>query len=294
MMKDNQFSLSDHDEATNNIEFALSKKVEYLNQLREAIKQQDDRLVYQLINQSRYAQLLLKKRSVSEMAVQEELVVKDYPQIQQYLSLKLISYLRDAYPFFYFEEMTVGKFKIHFGNWWDRKEFGYLDVLNVEFKFDEEELAKLAKSFELESTNKRVNTDKINQISTQNKERQELVDSQDERDAEKDKIREEMKRNSQEKGRPWDAGRIREERRVLKERLTKLTEMDEEANSAYQDIKSSETDVLSLAKEDTLIGYERQSVIGVFGDFEKFTKHNNELYSNYLSHLISQKRQVTE
>lgn len=56
--------------------------------------------------------------------------------------------------FFTFEETGIGQFQFFFGNWWGRRLFGTLDILNVSFEFDEVEYQKLAKSFALEEENK--------------------------------------------------------------------------------------------------------------------------------------------
>ena len=68
--------------------------------------------------------------------------------------------------------------------------------------------------------------------------------------------------------------------------LSKLTDLDEAANNAYQKIRENEEKVLNLSKEDTLLGYEKQSIITKFGTFENFIDHNNSLYRDYIADLI--------
>ena len=167
MADSNQFNLSDHDYATKELSNSLISKIEYLKVLNDAIDEQDDRLVYQLIDGQRYSKEILKaKHSVADIE-NESLILDVHDKISAFLSKKLITYLREMYPFFYFEEIGVGRFQFYFGNWWGRRLFGELDVLNVEFKFNAEEYEKLSRAFELEVENKRYNTDEINKISEQ-------------------------------------------------------------------------------------------------------------------------------
>ena len=90
-------------------------------------------------------------------------------------------------------------FNFILGNWWGRRLFGTVDVLNVEFHFDKREYEKLSKAFELEYENKRLNSDAIERLSKENERLQSLIDSQDERDQQKEKLRAQIKAVSQEK-----------------------------------------------------------------------------------------------
>ena len=60
MANSNQLSSLDHKEATENLTQAILAKVTYLNTLEEAVKKQDDRQVYQLIDAKRYAREILQ------------------------------------------------------------------------------------------------------------------------------------------------------------------------------------------------------------------------------------------
>ena len=44
---------------------------------------------------------------------------------------------------------------------------------------------------------------------------------------------------------------------------------------------------LELSKEDTLLGYEKQSIIAKFGSFENFKEKNAALYRDYITDLIA-------
>ena len=151
MANSNQLSSLDHKEATENLTQAILAKVTYLNTLEEAVKKQDDRQVYQLIDAKRYAREILQDKEAELDLANEKLIVDIYPKLSAYLSENLVDYLREMYPFFYFEEVSLGYFQFYFGNWWGRRLFGTLDVLNVKFEFNEAEYHKLAKAFELEA-----------------------------------------------------------------------------------------------------------------------------------------------
>ena len=116
---------------------------------------------------------------------------------------------------------------------------------------------------------------------------QSLIDSQDERDQQKEKLRAQIKAVSQEKVMPCESSKQRESKQKLVDQLSHLTELDEEANDAYRTIRDNEETVLALSKEDTLIGYEKQSIVSKFGNFENFEAKNKTLYRDYIANLIA-------
>lgn len=292
MADENEFTLSDHKQATTNLSSSLTRKIEYLQALNAAVEKQDDRLVYQLIDDRRYSSEILKAKQTNEKFENEFLVSDIHDQLSTFLSEKLIKYLREIYPFFYFEEVQSGVYQFYFGNWWGRRLFGELDVLNVKFDFIEEEYEKLSRSFALEVENKRYNTDTINELSEEMDNLQELIDTQDQRDERKEEIRRELKRQSQEKVSLFSQVKVKEQKQKLIDELSNLTDLDEKANDAYQKIKSYEDKVLKLSKEDTLLGYEKQSIVAKFGTFENFEDHNKALYRDYIADLIATKGKV--
>ncbi|MFT8394242.1 MAG: exonuclease SbcC, partial [Liquorilactobacillus ghanensis] len=196
------------------------------------------------------------------------------------------------YPFFYFQQTGLGNYQFFLGNWWDSRLFGTLDILKVAFEFDEIEYQKLKRAFELEQENKRLNSDQIAVISQQTDQLQALINSQAERDQQKEKIRQQLKQLAQEKVLPWEASKIRENKQQLVSQLSELTDQDEKAQKAYKLIRESQKDVLKLSKEDTLIGYEKQSIVAKFGSFENFEARNKSLYRDYIADLIATKGRV--
>lgn len=292
MANTNEFVLSDHDTATSAVIKAVVSKSRYLETLHAALKDQDDRLVYQLIDSEKYAREVQQARHISADPSNEALVEDLHDKLSAFLSKKLITFLRKNYPFFYFEEIGEGQYQFYFGNWWGRRLFGTLDVLNVSFNFDEVEYHKLARTFELETQQKRLNSDQIEQISVENDQLQELIDSQDQRDEKKADLRSQIKQISQEKVMPWEANRQKEEKQNLIDQLSKLTEVDETSNNAYQQIRQNESRILELSKEDTLLSYEKQSIVAKFGSFENFEAKNQVLYRDYIANLVTIQGQV--
>ena len=216
---------------------------------------------------------------------QVDLITDVYPAISHYLSTKLIDYLAHEYPFFYYEETQLGEFQIYFGNWWDRRRFGKLNVLKVAFEFSSEEYNKLQKTFELAPAHKRFNTDRIQQISAGSDQLQKLIDAQSDRDAQKEELRQQLKENGQ-RNSLFDSGRIKEERQQIIDQLTKLADEDEQANNAHATMKDNEAKILTLSKEDTILAYEKQAIENAFKSFENFNERNRSLYVDYLTTLI--------
>lgn len=265
---------------------AIANKLDYLSTMQAAVQHGDDRKIYELLDQVRYYQEVKKtrtKRAVNHLA---ELVDNIHPQISHYLSDNLIDYLGHIYPFFYYEEYTTGLFHIYFGNWWDRRLFGDLDVVNVHFDFDKTEYQKLRDSFALENQNQRLNTAKIEAVSAESERLQQLVDAQDVRDSQKAELRDQLKENSGKSSMPWESGKVKEERQTIIDQLTKLADEDEKALNAHKAIKANDDRILVLSKEDTILNYEKQSIRDAFDDFEHFEAHNASLYADYLNSLL--------
>lgn len=289
MVDGNQFELPQHDQATDNLTQVLVAKIEYLKSLEDAVKRQDDRLVYELIDTERYDKEVVQARHGRKNQGYDHLITDSYAFLNEYLSTKLIAYLREEYPFFYFEKTDLGQFQFYFGNWWGRRLFGQLDVLHLALNFDQEELAKLKESFELKAQGQRYNSTRIHELASENDRLQALIDGQDERDAQKSEIRQKIKELAQEKTSFWRSGEQKDEKQKLQAQLSDLSDLDQEANEAYQKIRDNEKVVLELSKEDTLLGYERESIVTKFGSFEAFQKQVASLYHDYLTKLVTQK-----
>ena len=171
----------------------IAAKIKYLQELETAVEHHDDCKVYQLLDNQRYAaEIEHREQQPNEQGVMN-LVDDLADQLSNFLSANLIQYLGKAYPFFYYEEYQTGHYRIYFGNWWDRRRFGELDVLNIRFAFDQEEYQKLARTFELSKQNKRYNSDRIEQISSENDRLQKLIDSRLEREQKRAALQELLK-----------------------------------------------------------------------------------------------------
>lgn len=79
----------------------------------------------------------------------------------------------------------------------------------------------------------------------------------------------------------------KEMKQRLTDELSRIAEIDEKAANGYQRIHENEKRVLELSKEDTLLGYEKQSIIAKFGSFENFKEKNAALYRDYITDLIA-------
>lgn len=259
-------------------------KIKYLRQFNDAISNHRDREIYQLLDNQRYAKEIEHREQQPNDKGVMNLVDDLADQLSNYLSVNLIKYLGKTYPFFYYEEYQMGHYRIYFGNWWDRRQFGELDVLNVRFSFDETEYDKLRTAFELSRDNKRYNSERINKISSENDRLQDLIDHQQEREEKRDELQEQLKDISSRSG-IWESSRNKESRQEIVEQLQKLEEQEKEARTAAQTIKDNERVVLSLSKENTILSYEQKSIIDTFGSFEDFELANRNLYANYLANL---------
>lgn len=270
------------------IEGRISTKVKYLQELNQAIEHHQDRDVYRLLDNQRYAKEIEHREQQPNDEGVMSLVDDLADQLSSYLSINLIKYLGKTYPFFYYEEYQTGHYRIYFGNWWDRRRFGELDVLNVRFSFDQTEYEMLNKSFDLARKNKRYNSDRINKISSENDRLQNLIDHQREREEKRQHVQAELKDINSHSG-LFESSRNRETREELVDQLQKLEDQESEARTAAQTIKENEQVVLALSKENTILSYEQKSIVDTFGSFEDFELANRNLYANYLKSLADDK-----
>ncbi|GGI63743.1 exonuclease SbcC [Limosilactobacillus caviae] len=275
---------SDALDVTQAINQQIITKVKYLRRFNDAISNHRDREIYQLLDNQRYAKEIEHREQQPNDKGVMNLVDDLADQLSNHLSENLIKYLGKTYPFFYYEEYQTGHYRIYFGNWWDRRQFGELDVLNVRFSFDQTEYEKLRTAFELSRDNKRYNSERINKISSENDRLQDLIDHQREREERKEALQEQLKDISSRSG-IWESSRNKESRQELVEQLQKLEDQEDESRNAVQTIKDNERVVLSLSKENTILSYEQKSIVDTFGSFEDFELANRNLYANYLESL---------
>lgn len=262
----------------------IATKIKYLQELETAVDHHDDCKVYQLLDNQRYAaEIEHREQQPNEQGVMN-LVDDLADQLSNFLSANLIQYLGKAYPFFYYEEYQTGHYRIYFGNWWDRRRFGELDVLNIRFAFDQEEYQKLARAFELSKQNKRYNSDRIEQISSENDRLQKLIDNRQEREQKRAELQSQLKDASAHSS-LFESNKNREARQIIVEQISKLEDEEQESRTAADTIKENERVVLDLSKENTILSYEQKSIVDTFGTFEDFELANRNLYASYLKSL---------
>ncbi|UDM32626.1 hypothetical protein [Lentilactobacillus laojiaonis] len=281
---DNQNSQDQFGQNSANLSAKLTSKINYLDELKTSLKNKDDLKIYQLINPSKFSEAFNEEENQYDDNL-FKLANDLTPELSHYLSDKLIDYLGEKYPFFYYHEYELGKFSIYFGNWWNHYLFGSLDAVNVKFDFDEQEYEKLSKSFKYEKEGQRINDPLIKQIANENEKLEELMDGQKERDEQKRKLQAALKENAEKNPMPWDAGKVKEEKKQLDDQLVEIERIDEKASQAPSLIKENESKILKLSKDETILGFERQSIKVTFGTFEDFVDQNNKLYESYLFSL---------
>ena len=272
------------------IEHRVATKVKYLQELNQAVAAHHDREIYRLLDNRRYAKEIEHREQQPNDEGVMSLVDDLADQLSNYLSVKLIKYLGQAYPFFYYEEYQTGHYRIYFGNWWDRRQFGELDVLNVRFSFDQAEYEKLAKSFELARKNKRYNSDRIEKISEQNDHLQALIDNQAAREQRRQSIETQLEEVNS-RSSIFESSKNKETRQELVDQLQKLEDEEQEARTANKTIRENDQVVLSLSKENTILSYEQKSIVDTFGSFEDFELANRNLYADYLASLAGGKQE---
>ncbi|WP_251547933.1 exonuclease SbcC [Limosilactobacillus caecicola] len=266
------------------IDSAIAKKIDYLSALKAAVADHQDTKIYELLDNQRYAAEIEHREQQANDAGVMNLVDNLTNQLSHFLSENLIDYLGKAYPFFYYEEYQTGHYRIYFGNWWDRRQFGDLDVLNIRFAFNQDEYGKLADSFKLSEQGKKYNSEAINKLSAENDHLQELIDSATTREQKRAELQNELKDANSRSG-LFESSKNKEARQEIVDQISKLEDENEEARGAKAHIKENNQKVLELSKENTILSYEQKSIVDTFGSFEDFELANRNLYANYLKHL---------
>ncbi|QBP18643.1 exonuclease SbcC [Acetilactobacillus jinshanensis] len=261
---------------------SLAGKSKYLQRLQDALDKDDDLLVYKLLNTTKYYHVMKQRRYTDSNNYQT--LVKDLrPELSHHLSHRLIKYLKKTYPFFYYYEDQLGHYQVYFGDWWGHKLFGSLDVINVEFNFDNKEFAKLKRAF----NDQHFDTQDMKAIQQQNSRLTELAKTQDKRSNEETELKADLKANKSQARMPWNSNRINAEYAKIIGRLKKLSNLDKQADDAKARIKGNQQKMLKLSTENTVIDYEKKSVKKYFGDLSQFNDNNKQLYYNYVSNLLA-------
>lgn len=262
----------------------LQTKLDYLADIQTAVVSRDDRKIYELLDNQKYD---LKVRHQSETASNRPLatLVDDIrDELSHHLGQKLISYLSKTFPFFYYEETQLGVFQLYFGNWWDRRHFGILDPLAVNFIFDDDEYEKLDKAVSLAERGQRYNAQVIEDTTRANETLQKIVDGQNQRDAERTQLLAQLSTTEERGGLFGNRGQS-EQREVLKERLKHLDAADAKAQTVPALIAENNAQILSYSKEDTILIYEQRAIVDAFGTFDNFQQAVVNLYESYVSNL---------
>lgn len=262
----------------------VAAKITYLTELHAAISKHDDLHIYKLLNAIKYYQIM-KKRRFSDKHNHQALVIDQLPRLRHYLSHRLIKYLKQVYPFFYYYEDHLGHYQVYFGDWWGHKLFGTLDVINVKFDFDPDEYRKLEHTFDHQNS-KGVDTS-VKKIKQRNNKLSRLAKTQSRRDNLESELKSDLKINKSQARFPWNVARIRNERNMITEKLKKLDRIDETARNAKSQMRSNHHRMLEASKENTVINYEKRCIKDYFGTLDQFNENNKRLYYNYLSFLIN-------
>ena len=216
-----------------------------------------------------------------------ELVRDQRAELAHYLSDNLIDYLIQKFPFFYYREVEKGQFIVFFGNWWDRRQIGTLDSLNIELALDEDKLSQLEKALQAEEAGESLNGDQIAELSADNVRLQKLIDGQAELEKKKEELLQQQS-DLAEKGGLFESAKVKEERQQLKDDLAKVEEEIQTANQAPSKIREQQKQILALSKEDTMLGLETAALKKSFTSFKEFHELTQNLYHNYLMDLLDE------
>ncbi|MBM7616628.1 rubrerythrin [Weissella uvarum] len=279
-----QSEVPDNQEVLNN---KLKAKVSYIENVATALNQGDDRRVYELIDSKKYNELIRGVEHADDNYALSSLVADLQPDLSHHLGQKLIAYLSEVFPFFYYQESNLGVFELYFGNWWDRAYFGRLDPINVQFKFKAEEYEKLVESVKLAAQGERYHAAQIDELTKKNEELQKLADTQDDRNSQRKELERRLD-ELEDKGGFFNRSASEEEQAEVKAQLKKLDETDQQVADVPNQIEANNAKILEYSKEDTILIYEQRAINEQFGSFDEFNAKVKALYVDYVKHLAEQ------
>jgi len=264
----------------------LQAKLNYINDMQQAVNEDDDRRVYELLDSQTYNVKVRQAPHAESNQPLADLVADMQDELSHHLGQRLVTYMAEHFPFFYYEETQLGVFQLYFGNWWDRRHFGVLDPLAVQLIFDDTEYDKLVKAVTLSATGQRYNAQVIEELTQANEALQQVVNEQNQRDAERTQLLAQLAA-SEDRGGLFGNRSQSEHREVLKERLAQLDTIDAKADQVPTLIAANNAQILNYSKEDTILIYEQRAIVDTFGSFSDFQQAVAKLYESYMADLIA-------
>lgn len=265
----------------------LQAKLNYIGDIQTAVTEGNDRRVYELLDSQKYNMQIRQAPQAESNRVLSVLVDDMQDELSHHLGQKLIAYLSEKFPFFYYEESQLGVFQLFFGNWWDRRHFGILDPLSVKFIFNDEEYEKLARAVELAESGQRFNAQVIEDTTCANEALQKVVNDQNARDAERTQLMAQLAATEERSG-LFNKSAQAEQREVLRARLAQLDAADAKAATVPDLIAENNAQILNYSKEDTILIYEQRAINDAFGSFADFQNAVGSLYVDYVSSLVAE------
>lgn len=266
---------------------ALEAKLQYISDVKQAINEDNDRKLFQLLDRKKYLNKIEEQLDAPDNQRDFRMIDDLMESLSHHLAQRLIQYLSEKFPFFYYEEDTRGVYQLYFGNWWDRRHFGLLDPITVNFIFDEDEYEMLSRAVELAEEGRRYHTNVIEDTTKSNEELQKIVDSQNDRDQERAHLQSELEKMGEKPG-MFESQENKARREFLKQRLAEIRNADEKALEVPKLIADNNAIILNYSKEDTILIYEQRAINDQFGNFEKFKMAVQTLYHDYVAQLDDQ------
>nr|WP_243114860.1 hypothetical protein [Oenococcus oeni] len=115
----------------------INSKIDYLNSIKEAIDEHNYLLIYELLDSARYNEKIRQWPHADPNYFLSNMTETIQPELSEFLASKLLSFIRVHFPFLYFREIKTGVYEIIFGRWPSARTFGILDIIRIEFIFDE-------------------------------------------------------------------------------------------------------------------------------------------------------------
>ncbi|MFT8917380.1 MAG: hypothetical protein ABF899_05925 [Oenococcus sp.] len=115
----------------------INNKIDYLTSIKQAISESDYLSIYELLDSARFNEKIRHWQHADPNYFLSNMTETIQPELAEFLVPKLLAYLQIYFPFFFFREVKTGVYEILFGRWPSARTFGILDVIRIEFIFND-------------------------------------------------------------------------------------------------------------------------------------------------------------
>lgn len=269
----------------------LSIKIDYLSQVQQAIQNEKLAPLYRLLDKQRYDDVTQSDQADDAQENLAFLVQDNRASIAQFLAPDLLAYIKSYYPFFelYPLDSELVTYSVFIGDWWNHRQIGVLDIINVRFDLNEEAIDKLRRTSQLEHDQSIYDTD-IDEINKIMVGLSEFLDDATKRQLEIRVIDDQIEQLHEDKKGFFVNRADQKTRDELQKKRQLLLASEKRVPAVEEKLKEHQHELLELEKESTLLDLELKVVLEKFTDYATFEQTLHDIYRAYIANLLGKEK----